>query len=177
MTQCDRLGQRHVEAEGGGHGHSNLGHFEGMGQAGALMIVREDEHLGLSSQAAEGGGMENAVPVALEAGALGVGPLLSSPVAGTLGSGGARGHPGVLGLFAGIPVGWSRCLRRTRGLADAQGAARVSRAHARLVGMPGGQLMTAHRCGPGSGSFAVGDRGLTFRWGRSAHGADPRELQ
>ena len=57
----------------------HLGHLEGVGQPGALVVVGEDEDLGLAGQAPEGGGVQDAVAVALEAGAPGVGRLGRRP--------------------------------------------------------------------------------------------------
>ena len=56
----------------GGH----LGDLERVGEPGALVVVGEDEHLGLAGQAAERGGVQDAVAVALEAGAQRIGLLL-----------------------------------------------------------------------------------------------------
>ena len=56
------------------------------------MVVGEDEHLGLAGQAAEGGGVQDAVPVALEAGAPRVRLLRPLAAAGTAGPGGAGGE-------------------------------------------------------------------------------------
>jgi hypothetical protein len=43
-----------------------------MGEAGALMIVREDKHLGFAGQTPKRRSMQNAVSVALETAAVGV---------------------------------------------------------------------------------------------------------
>ena len=75
VAQGDGLGERHVEPAGPGDGRGHLGHLEGVGQPGPLVVVGEDEDLGLAGQPAEGGGVQDAVPVALEAGAPRVGLL------------------------------------------------------------------------------------------------------
>ena len=67
VAEGDRLGQRDVEAEGPGDRRGHLGHLQGVGEPGALVVVGEHEHLGLAGQPAEGGGVEDAVAVALEA--------------------------------------------------------------------------------------------------------------
>ena len=59
----------------------HLRHLERMGQPRALMVLGEDEDLGLAGQPAEGGGVEDTVAVTLEAGA---------PHVGLLGHGGGR---------------------------------------------------------------------------------------
>ena len=42
----------------------DLRHFQGMGQAGAVVIpLVRHEHLGLFFQAAEGGGMDDPIPI------------------------------------------------------------------------------------------------------------------
>ena len=67
MRQADRFYQVFVGAQGAGDGPPNLGHFQGMGQAGAVIIpFVVEENLGLIFQAAEGGGMQDPVPVALK---------------------------------------------------------------------------------------------------------------
>ena len=73
-----------------GDGGGDLGHLEGVGQPGALVVVGEDEHLGLAGQAPEGGGVQDAVAVALEAGAHRVGLLGDGPPAGAVRPGGRR---------------------------------------------------------------------------------------
>ena len=55
VAEGDGLGEGHIEAGGPGHGGGHLGDLEGVGQPGALVVVGEDEHLGLARQAAEGG--------------------------------------------------------------------------------------------------------------------------
>ena len=90
VAEGDRLGQGHVEPAGPGHGRGHLGHLECVGEAGALMVLGEDEDLGLAGQAAERGGVQDPVPVPLEAGAPGVGLLGPGPLPGPDRTGGAR---------------------------------------------------------------------------------------
>ena len=76
VAERDRLGERDVEPtrprDAGGH----LRDLERMGEAGALVVLREDEHLRLAREAAEGRrAVEDAVTVPLEAGAPFVGLL------------------------------------------------------------------------------------------------------
>ena len=82
VAEGDGLGEGHVEAAGPGDGGGDLRHLERVGEAGALMVLGEDEDLCLAGQPAERGGVEDAVAVALEAGAPGVGLLGLRPVAG-----------------------------------------------------------------------------------------------
>src|ERR1700730_13879960 len=60
MPHGDRLGQRDVEPQGTGDARRDLRDLEGVGQAGPLMVVREDEDLGLTRQPAERGGVQDA---------------------------------------------------------------------------------------------------------------------
>ena len=72
VGQADGFDQVFVGAQGDGDGAPDLGHFQGVGQAGAVVIALVvDEHLGFVFQAAEGGGVQDAVAVALEGGAEG----------------------------------------------------------------------------------------------------------
>ena len=110
VAEGDGLGERDVEPERGGDAAGHLGHLEGVGEAGALVVVREDEDLGLAGQPAEGGGVEDAVPIALEAGAPRVRlllPLRGAPAPRARVA--LRGEAGVLGL---PPAPRGRCPAR-----------------------------------------------------------------
>ena len=80
VAERDRLGERHVEAAGAGDGGGHLRHLERVGEPCPLVVLGEDEDLGLAGQPAEGGGVEDAVAVALEAGPPLVGLLGARPV-------------------------------------------------------------------------------------------------
>jgi hypothetical protein len=80
VTEGDRLGERYVQPEGAGDRAGHLGDLESMGETGSLVVVREDEDLRLAGQPPEGGRVQDAVAVALEAGAPGVGRFLDRPV-------------------------------------------------------------------------------------------------
>ena len=54
VAEGDGLGEGHVEPAGPGDAGGDLGHLEGVGEAGALVVLGEDEDLGLAGQAAEG---------------------------------------------------------------------------------------------------------------------------
>src|SRR5918997_1034619 len=86
------LGEVFVQAKGAGYGAGYLHHLQGMGKAGPVVIaVWGDKDLGLVHEAAEGFGVDDAVPVALELVADTVGGLepnaadakLASPVRGS----------------------------------------------------------------------------------------------
>ena len=104
VPEGDGFGERDVEAEGGRHAPGDLRHLQGVRETGALVVVREDEHLGLAGQAAEGGSVEDAIPVPLEARPPRVRLLLLPAVARTTCPCGARSHGGVLGRLAGRAV-------------------------------------------------------------------------
>ena len=100
VPERDRLGEGDVEPAGPGDRGGDLRHLERVGEPGPLVVLGEHEDLGLAGQPAEGGGVEDAVAVALEAGAPRVGLLGLRPVAGSGGAGGARGQQRVLELLA-----------------------------------------------------------------------------
>ena len=67
VRQGQRLRQILIEPEGAGERAGDLADLDGMGQAGAEMIaLMIDEDLGLVLEPAEGRGMDDPVPVALE---------------------------------------------------------------------------------------------------------------
>ncbi len=71
VSQADGLDKVLVAAQRARQGAADLGDLEGVGQAGAEIIALEvDENLGLVFEAAEGGGVDDAVAVALEGGAV-----------------------------------------------------------------------------------------------------------
>jgi len=74
VPESDRFRQCNVEAERARHRGGNLGHFECVREARALVIVGEDEDLGLTSEASERGRVQDSVSVAFEARA----PLIRS---------------------------------------------------------------------------------------------------
>ena len=79
VAERDRLGQRLVEREAGRQAARDLRHLEGMGQAGdEVVALGVEEDLRLVLQAAEGLGMDDPVPVALEGGPIRVRLLRSS---------------------------------------------------------------------------------------------------
>ena len=61
VAEGDGLGQGHVEPARPGHRRRHLGHLEGVGQPGPLVVGGVDEDLGLAGQAAERGGVQDAV--------------------------------------------------------------------------------------------------------------------
>ncbi len=70
VRQRHRLDQVFIQLQQPRDGAADLRHFQAVGQPGAEQIAFVvDEYLGLVFQAAEGGGMNDAVAVALEFGA------------------------------------------------------------------------------------------------------------
>ncbi len=94
-------GERHVEAHRAGDADGDLADLDGVGEAGAeVVVVGGDEHLALAGEAPEGPAVLDAVEVALEAGAEAVGLLGDGPVAGALGPGGEGCVGRVVGRLA-----------------------------------------------------------------------------
>ena len=79
----------------------DLRDLEGVGEPRALVVVGEDEDLRLAGQSAEGGRVEDAVAVALEAGAERVGLLVASALPGAGRLGGERGQVRQIVILAG----------------------------------------------------------------------------
>ena len=75
VPQGDGLGEGDVEPRRLGQADRHLGDLDGVREPGPLVVLGEDEHLRLAGQAPEGGGVEDAVAVPLEAGAVRVGVL------------------------------------------------------------------------------------------------------
>ena len=76
VRQRQRLGQVLVETQHAGDGAGDLRHLQAVGEARAIVVALvEHEHLRLVGEAPEGGGMHDAVAVALEGGAHGAGGL------------------------------------------------------------------------------------------------------
>ena len=70
VAEPDRLDQVLVEAERPADGAGDLGDFEGVGEAGPVVVAgRGDEDLGLVHQPAKALGVEDPIAVALERGA------------------------------------------------------------------------------------------------------------
>ena len=106
VAERDRLGENDVEPDCAGNGGGDLGDLEGVGEPGALMILGEDEHLGLAGEPPERrGAVEDPIAVAFEAGAERIGCLGAGPRAGADGQGGPLGERRPLELLAGLAVG------------------------------------------------------------------------
>ena len=160
VAQRDGLGERDVEPQRLGDRARDLRHLERVGQPGALMVLGEDEDLGLAGQATERGGVEDAVAVTLEAGTPLVGLLGPRAFAGAGGAGGARREQRRLELFAfGAATRRDRLgsLRRRRtgcrsdpgvgvgvGQAHGAGVARHRRCPADIAFRPHGAVGSAH---------------------------------
>ena len=102
MGERQHLGQVFVEAELAGDGAGDLGDFEGVREAGAVVVAFvEDEDLGFVNEATKGGGVEYAVAVALKRAASG---------ARTFGMGAsARGDGGGGVMSGGAVAGGKTC--------------------------------------------------------------------
>ena len=72
--------RRDVDPGRPGDRGGDLGHLQGVGQPGPLVVAGVDHDLGLAGQPAKGGGVHDPVPVPLEAGALLVRRLRLGPV-------------------------------------------------------------------------------------------------
>jgi len=83
VAESDRLGEGDVEPQCARDGDRHLRHLERVGEAGALVVFWEDEHLRLAGQAPKRRSMQDAVAVALKAGAKGVGLFLRGSIACT----------------------------------------------------------------------------------------------
>ena len=91
MRQRQRLRQVLVEPELPGQRAGDLGHLEGMGQPGPVVIALViDEHLGLVFQPAERGRMDHPVAVAPERAAGPARRLVEQPAAAAVGIAGDR---------------------------------------------------------------------------------------
>jgi hypothetical protein len=67
VAEGDRLGQVFIEAESSGYGTGYLHHLQGVREAcPEVVAIRGDEDLGLVHEPAEGLGVDDAVPIALE---------------------------------------------------------------------------------------------------------------
>jgi hypothetical protein len=88
VAERDRFGEGLVEAEGASNGDGDLGNFEGVSEAGALMVFRKNEDLGLSCKAAKRTGVEDAITIAFEAGAERIGLFIDCAISRTERAGG-----------------------------------------------------------------------------------------
>ena len=104
MAQRDRLGEGDVRPHPTGNRCGHLGHLDRVGEARALVVGGIDDHLGLARQPPEGGGVDDAVLVALEAGAQCVGCLGAVPVPRAVGERRPLTQGGGLPLLTGDPV-------------------------------------------------------------------------
>ncbi len=86
VPQGDGLGERHIQAARPCDGRGDLGHLERVGEPRALVILGEDEDLGLAGQPAERCGVQNAVAITFEAGPPGIGLFWFGPVTGVRGA-------------------------------------------------------------------------------------------
>ncbi len=104
VAERDRLGECDIESERPRDRDCDLGHLEGVGQASALVVVGEDEDLGLACQTPERRRMQDAVTVAFETGAELIGFLFDEAVAAIVGAGCQERHRFVLRTFSSIAI-------------------------------------------------------------------------
>ena len=129
-----------------GDGGGDLCHFECVGEAGALVVVGEDEHLGLAGEPPKGRGMKDAIAIAFETGAERI-RLLSENTVTRAGRPGGMGREVLgFGVFSGHSVDH---------LAGARGRPRVGVGERDAV-----DPMTRHRRCPAGGSLG----GLLVDW-------------
>jgi ADP-ribose pyrophosphatase len=87
MRQGDGLGEIFVESEGACDAATDGGDFDGMGQAGAVVIAGPiEEDLGLVLESSEGGAVHDAFAIPLEFGAVGMQRLRELPTEGETGT-------------------------------------------------------------------------------------------
>ena len=103
MPQCHGVGQGDISSDAGRDGSSHLGHLEGVGQAGALVISGMDDDLGLACQSPERRRVDDPVPIPLEAGPLGIRLLRDGAVPCAVGTSGSRTQEEVLPLLPNLP--------------------------------------------------------------------------
>ena len=139
VTEGDRFGQRDVEPQRPCHGGGDLRHLEGVGEAGALVVVGEDEHLRLAAQPAERGRVQDAVSVTLEAGAPRIGLLLDRSVAPGHGPGGEWRKVLVVGRLACRPSEDTRSARAGPRIAMGEDDGAIVGAGAGHRGRPAGR--------------------------------------
>jgi hypothetical protein len=115
--------QRDVETDCGTDSISDLCNFDRVGQSRSLVILRVDEHLGLSCEATKRRRVENAIAISLEAGPQLVGFLGHGSVTRTVGSSRSAGEKGVFRSFTRFAGEFASRYLRTR-------TTRVSEDHA-----------------------------------------------
>jgi hypothetical protein len=73
VPKCNGFSKHGVKPECARYSNGYLCNFKSVGESSALMILREDKYLSLSSESAESGSMQDAIAVAFETGAIVVG--------------------------------------------------------------------------------------------------------
>jgi len=99
MAERDGFDQGHIDTGPAGNRGRHLAYLEGVSKSGPLVVGRKDDNLSLTGEAPEGGGMHNAVAVALEASSLIIRLLGYRPIARSLGKCGAGSQRGTLVLL------------------------------------------------------------------------------
>lgn len=93
VSQGDGVGQGDVKTHGARDARGDLGHFERVREAGAHVIVGEDEDLGLARESSKRRRVQDAVPVTFETGAVGVRLLRANSVTRPHGPSGTTRQP------------------------------------------------------------------------------------
>ena len=92
VSEGDCLSKRDIEPQCTGNRCRYLSDLQRVRETRALVIVGEDEHLGLAGKPSKGVGVQDAVAVALEAGSPLVGLFRNRAVSCAEGPGGQRGE-------------------------------------------------------------------------------------
>lgn len=101
VGEGDGGGEVLVDAEGAGEGAGHGGHFDGVGEAGPVVILGAvNEDLGFVFEAAEAFAVDDAVAVPLKIGASGMAGFVVGATAGGGAAAGEGGEEGILGGFA-----------------------------------------------------------------------------
>ena len=165
VAEGDGFSQGHVQAASPCDGGGDLRHLERVGEPRALVILREDEDLGLASQPAERGGVQNAVAIAFEAGPPGIGLLRLGPVTGVRGPRRSGRQQRVLELlaFRAPPRGvWLGRRRRDRPRSRPDAGMRVGMGEADRSGV------ASHGRRPAGTALRLPGRGLSLHVQQSA---------
>ena len=109
VAEPDRLDEVLVEEERAADGAGDLGHLEGMGEAGPVVVAGgSDKDLGLVHQPAKALGVEDAIAVALERGSQVALRLWRGPLRSAARRAGGREQL-LLARFQSVRESWSRC--------------------------------------------------------------------
>jgi len=80
VPEGDGLGKRNIQPATSGDSNCDLSNFQGMGQPRSLVIVGEDENLGLASQPSKSRRMQYPIPVTFETSSIGIWLFADLPI-------------------------------------------------------------------------------------------------